>query len=234
MPWIALAYALLKIFSRENVKTYGIREASGVRPFSVLHFLRSREKMNSIRFTGLIWIILPILCACSFPVREGQPATGSPPAATPSLQTEAVGMETGEGRSLVEVTVYFTDSNRYAIGTPPFEAGVTRQVDSGVDLPRAVLVEFFRGPTEAERTQGLDLITSGFTGFSQLVIEDGIARVYLSGPCRSNGATYTIAQPLIANLSQFETIQAIKIYDAEGTTGDPDGPGNSIPFCLEP
>jgi hypothetical protein len=190
--------------------------------------------MNSIRLTGLLWIVLPMLCACSLPVRERQPATGAPLAVPPTLQNEAVGMETGEVPDLLEATVYFTDSNRYAIGTPPFEAGVTRQVDSGVDLPRAVLVEFFRGPTEAERNQGLDLITSGFTGFSQLVIEDGIARVYLSGPCRSNGATYTIAQPLIANLSQFEAIRAIKIYDVEGTTGDPDGPGNSIPFCLEP
>jgi hypothetical protein len=71
-----------------------------------------------------------------------------------------------------------------------------------------VLAEFFRGLTEEEWALGLEQVTSSITRFSSLVIEDGIARVYLTGSCRSNGATYTIAQPIIANLS--------------------------IPFCREP
>jgi hypothetical protein len=157
----------------------------------------------------------------------------------PLLNTESpapapVSTGTPVADDLVEVTVYFTDSRRYAIGTPPFEAGVTRRVEAGDSLPQAVLVEFFRGPTGEERALGLESVTSGFTGFQALAIEDGIARVYLTGACRSNGATYTIAGPLIANLSQFEEIHAIKIYDENGTTENPEGPGHSIPFCLEP
>jgi len=65
-------------------------------------------------------------------------------------------------------------------------------------------------------------------------IADGIARVYLTGPCSSGGATYTVAQPILRNLLQFEEIRYVKIYDAEGVTEEPEGPSNSIPPCLEP
>ncbi len=134
----------------------------------------------------------------------------------------------------VEVFVYFTDSNRYAAATPPFEVAVTRYVAPTSNLPEVVLTEFFRGPTDQERAQGLDLITSGFTGFTSLRIEDGVAHLYLAGPCASHGATYTIAQPLLANLLQFDEIDFVKIYDSNGETEEPTGHTNSIPFCLEP
>ena len=61
-----------------------------------------------------------------------------------------------------------------------------------------------------------------------------MAHVYLVGECASLGATYTVGQPILANLLQFDAIQTVKIYDAYGATGNPDGPGHSIPFCLEP
>jgi hypothetical protein len=135
---------------------------------------------------------------------------------------------------LVPINVFFTDSTRYAAGTPPFEAAVTRTVAPGRDLAAGALDEFFRGPTPEEAALGLERITSGFTGYGALVVEDGVAHIYLLGPCMSNGATYTIAQPLMANLMQFPEIQYVKVYDEEGTTEVPDGPSNSIPFCLEP
>ena len=135
---------------------------------------------------------------------------------------------------LVEVTVFFTDVNQYATGTPPFEVGVTRQVLATAKLPEAVLNAFFAGPTAEERAQGLEAIRSGFNGYSALVIEEGIARVYLSGRCFSNGATYTIAQPVITNLLQFDEVGYVKIYDENGETELPEGKTNSIPFCLEP
>lgn len=134
----------------------------------------------------------------------------------------------------IEISVYFTDSNRYAAGTPPFEVAITRYVAPTSNLPEAVLIEFFRGPTEEERTRGLELITSGFTGFSSLQVENGMAHVYLTGPCQSHGATYTIAQPLLANLLQFDEIEFVKIYESKGETEQPTGQTNSIPFCLEP
>lgn len=134
----------------------------------------------------------------------------------------------------IEISVYFTDSNRYVAATPPFEEAVTRYVAPTTNLPEAVLTEFFKGPTEEEHARGLDLIASGFTGFSSLRIEDGVAHLYLTGPGESHGATYTIAQPLLANLLQFEEIEFVKIYDSNGETEEPTGQSNSIPFCLEP
>lgn len=132
------------------------------------------------------------------------------------------------------ITVYFTDQNAYVVGTPPFEVGVTRTVPYSPGIARAVLTEFFNGPTPAEAAAGLVLITSGATGFSNLTITDTIARVYLIGPCNSQGATYTVAGPLLANLLQFSTVSYVKIYDHNGDTEQPTGYTNSIPVCLEP
>lgn len=134
----------------------------------------------------------------------------------------------------VPVQVYFTDRNRFQDGTAPFEVAVERLVPATANLPEAVLQEYFKGPTEAEQAQGLEAITSGFTGFSSLEVKDGIARLYLTGPCTSHGAAYTVAGPLMTNLLQFEEIRAVKIYDAEGVTEEPEGETNSIPPCLEP
>lgn len=138
------------------------------------------------------------------------------------------------GPTTVEATVYFTDSARYARAEPPYETAVTRTVPGDDYLPAAVLTQFFQGPTEAEQARDLEAITSGFTGFSRLTVTGGVAHVYLEGPCASRGATYTVAQPIIKNLLQFSEIQTVKIYDAEATTSNPDGPEHSIPFCLEP
>lgn len=135
---------------------------------------------------------------------------------------------------MVEVSVYFTDENRFAAGTSPFEVPVSRRVPAAANLPAAVLAEFFEGPTPAERARGLIAVTSGFTGLDRLEVTDGIARVYLKGSCQSGGAAYTVAQPIFRNLLQFPTIRYVKIYDAEGTTQEPEGPVNSIPACLEP
>jgi hypothetical protein len=56
----------------------------------------------------------------------------------------------------------------------------------------------------------------------------------MSGECRSGGATYTVAQPVMRNLLQFPHIRYAKIYDQAGHTGEPADMSNSIPFCLEP
>lgn len=171
--------------------------------------------------------------------------TLSPPSPTPASDStkQAVTEATSEPppppsptptSDLVSVTVYFTDVNRYAAGTEPFEAAVTRMVPSSSNLAEAVLLAFFEGPTVEERAQGLEAITSGFDGLVSLVIENGIARVYLTGECGSMGATYTIAQPIIKNLLQFPNVSYVKIYDENGETEVPEGDSSSIPFCLEP
>lgn len=134
----------------------------------------------------------------------------------------------------VTLTVYFTNVPRYAIGTEPYEDAVTRTVATTGSLPEDVLTQLFLGPTKDEKAQGLDAVTSGATGFSELVVVNGVARVYLTGECNSKGATYTIANLIVVNLRQFPEIQWVKIYDENGETETPDGQSSSIPFCLEP
>ncbi|TET52898.1 MAG: hypothetical protein E3J64_04385 [Anaerolineales bacterium] len=134
----------------------------------------------------------------------------------------------------VEITVYFTDFDNYASATLPYEVGVTRVVSGSASLPEAVLDAFFVGPTPDETAAGLVAITSNCTGFSALEIEDTIARVYLTGPCNSGGATYSVAVLLAINLTQFDEVTYVKIYDENGQTGQPDGYSNSIPAILEP
>jgi hypothetical protein len=176
--------------------------------------------------------LLGISTACILGPAPTEPSVTLPPA--PTLAPTESPTPISISPPPFQVTVYFTDRARYAAGTPPFEVAVTRMVPAMANPPDAVLTEFFTGPTSDEQAEGLEAVTSGFTGYSALQIQDGIARLYLTGLCASNGATYTIAQPILANLLQFPTIQYAKIYDADGTTEQPDGPVNSIPICLEP
>ena len=171
--------------------------------------------------------VLPILAlslailACNISLTTSTPAvteplfvTGSPPTAT--------------------ITVYFTDMARYQIGTEPYETAVTRTVPAAASRPEAVLTQLFLGPTDAEKASGLEVILSGTTGFNDFTVENGVARVYLTGTCNSNGSTYTIANLISANLTQFPQIHWIKIYDENGQTEVPGGQSGSIPVCLEP
>jgi len=185
-------------------------------------------------------IIFPILALSLAIVACCSPCTIVPgvtsPTSTESIPTETVTFmptETVQPATMT-LTVYFTDISRYQIGTEPYEEAVTRIVPVPASLPEAVLTQLFLGPTDAEKAQGLELVLSGTTGFSQLTIENGIARVYLIGECSSKGSTYTIANLIYANLAQFPEIQWIKIYDQNGETESPDGQMGSIPYCLEP
>jgi hypothetical protein len=135
----------------------------------------------------------------------------------------------------VAISVYFSNPGNVSSATQPFETAVTRQVRAlPAALPQAVLAQFFLGPTAGEKAQGLDLVLSGFTGFSDFRIQDGVAYVYLTGACNSGGSTYTIADALRTNLLQFTEIQWVKIFDGDGNTQTPDGQGDSIPACLQP
>jgi hypothetical protein len=170
-------------------------------------------------------IILPIIVLALTIVACCSPCYPIPTSAIPTAMVTP---------STVSLTVYFTDVARYQVGTEPYETAVTRIVQEPASLPEAVLTQLFLGPTEAEKAQGLDVILSGTTGFSKLTIENGVARIYLTGTCASNGATYTIANLIYANLRQFPDIQWIKIYDQNNETETPDGQSSSIPVCLEP
>jgi hypothetical protein len=130
------------------------------------------------------------------------------------------------------INVFFVDRRRFEAGTPPYEVAGKRWSLSS-DVYRTVLTEYFKGPGATEKTYGWIAIYNGYTGFSKVEVSDGIARVYLNGMCDQSGGSYTIADVIRASLKQFSTVQYVKIYE-NGQTQSPDGPGDSIPACLEP
>jgi Fe-S cluster biogenesis protein NfuA len=136
--------------------------------------------------------------------------------------------------------VYMIDEDRVVENQTPYTRYVLRPV-----LPltpaTGVMDRLFAGPTPLEAEQGLRVPTypsptrrSGATGFADLSIRDGVARVRLTGGCSSGGSTVTIADEIIPTLKQFDTVRWVKIYDPQGRTADPTGSGDSIPACLEP
>jgi hypothetical protein len=134
----------------------------------------------------------------------------------------------------MEVSVYFTDNDRLIAGQLPYEVAVRRMVPTSKNIVNAVLDEFFKGPSDVERNQGLAVINNGFTGYSRVALANGGAYLYLTGSCQSNGTLYNITRPLILSLKQFPDIQFVKIYDQFGHTHAPAARVDSIPACLDP
>ena len=62
----------------------------------------------------------------------------------------------------------------------------------------------------------------------------GVADLRLTGRCSSGGSTVSIAGEVLPTLKQFATVRRVVLRDAQGSTLDPDGPGDSTPECLEP
>lgn len=131
------------------------------------------------------------------------------------------------------VEVYFLHQDRYVVGTEPYAEAVPRIV-SAVAPATGALHALFAGPTAAEQAQSLRVVLSGATGFTDLTISNGIARVRLTGGCDSQGATFTIQNLIVPTLKQFDTIDHVKVYSPDGQTAQPDGPSDSMPGCLEP
>ena len=123
---------------------------------------------------------------------------------------------------------------RYEANLPPIEVAGKRWVRSNMQ-PQGALNEYFKGPGATERYfYGWIGVYNGFTGYSRLEIRDGVAHVFLTGTCTSEGRDFTIANLIMSNLKQFPEIRFVKIYDENGQTQDPNGLSDSIPACLQP
>ena len=133
----------------------------------------------------------------------------------------------------VWVRTYFVDADNVASGVGPVVRPVWRPVIAP-SVARGALDRLFAGPTQAEAAQGLVFINSEATGYSNLTIASGIARVRLRGGCTSGGSTITIANEIVPTLDQFASVSSVKIYSPAGQTASPTGTSNSIPACLEP
>jgi murein DD-endopeptidase MepM/ murein hydrolase activator NlpD len=132
------------------------------------------------------------------------------------------------------IKVYFVNKFRYENNLPPFEVNGVRWARSNM-LPQSALNEYFKGPGSTERfSYGWIALYNGFTGYSKLEIRDGVAHVFLTGTCTSEGRDFTIADLILLNLKQFPEIQFVKIYDENGNTQDPNRLSDSTPACLQP
>lgn len=133
----------------------------------------------------------------------------------------------------VFVRDYFLNVQRFASGRQPYVQAVSRPVIP----PRTAfgaMQRLFAGPTQAELAGGLRFVSSQATGFKNLSIRDGVARIQLTGKISSGGSTFTIANEIMPTLKQFPSVHWVKIYDQFGRTERPTGHSDSIPFSLEP
>jgi len=137
------------------------------------------------------------------------------------------------GFATVDREVFFLDRDRFVANQEPFFVSRVRPVPLG--SPAAgVLDRLFAGPLDRERRSGLRLVRSRATGFTDLAIGDGIARVTLLGRCSSGGSTVTVAGEIMPTLRQFDSVDWVKVLDPSGTTADPTGSTDSVPDCLNP
>lgn len=142
----------------------------------------------------------------------------------------------GTASSTKIISVYFTNTERYSVGTEPYETKVERKVSINKDSKQAVIEELYKGPSLAERQQHLSLVDSQTSGATLAFdAKTGVAKVYLQGTCNNNGASYTINNLLQLNLKQFPEVKAVRVYDPEGNTLETKNPNSdSSPSCLQP
>lgn len=129
--------------------------------------------------------------------------------------------------------VWLFNAKNFTTGKSPYYTPVWRPLRASAPAT-AAMDRIFAGPTAGERAAGLQRLTSGATGFRNLSISKGVARVHLTGVCDSRGSTATIAGEIMPTLKQFPTVKWVKIYDHRGHTERPTGYSDSVPECLEP
>ncbi|HEU4514252.1 MAG TPA: hypothetical protein VFR87_14185 [Nocardioidaceae bacterium] len=137
------------------------------------------------------------------------------------------------GFPTVDRKVFFFNEDRYLANNEPFFVPRLRPVRP-VAPATGVMDRLFAGPLPKERAHGLRLLRSAAKDYADLSIEDGVARVRLTGGCSSGGSTVSIAGEIMPTLRQFDSVDWVKIYDPAGTTEVPTGDVDSIPECLEP
>lgn len=131
------------------------------------------------------------------------------------------------------VSIWFADRDTFA-GGPPYMVAVQRTVPTH-DIQRGVMRRLFAGPTLGEKADGLTLVRSQATGWTDLRVTDsGIARVQLTGGCKLGPAPVSIGKEITRTLKDLPGIGWVKIYGPYGQTSDPDHQTDSLPECLIP
>ena len=133
----------------------------------------------------------------------------------------------------VQRAVWFLDSDRFVDNVEPYFVPRSRPVPASAPAT-GLMDRIFAGVLPRERAQGLRLLRSRATGWDDLEVAGGIARVRLTGGCSSGGSTISIADAIIPTLRRLPTVDWVKVYGPGGHTGSPNGPSDSIPACLNP
>ena len=129
--------------------------------------------------------------------------------------------------------VFFFNRDNFVDNIAPFFSPRLRPVRP-LSPATGVMDRLFAGPLASERADGLRLLRSHATGYADLAIADGVARVRLTGGCNSDGSTVTVAGEIMPTLRQFANVDWVKIFDPAGSTETSTGHTDSIPACLEP
>ncbi|WP_457208763.1 AMIN-like domain-containing (lipo)protein, partial [Nocardioides sp. P5_C9_2] len=129
--------------------------------------------------------------------------------------------------------VYFLDRDRFGDGVEPSFVRRMRPVRPGTPAT-GLMDRLFAGPLPAERRAGLRLVRSRATGYADLAVAGGVARLRLTGGCSSGGSTATVAGSIMPTLRGLPTVDWVKVLDPAGHTEAPTGRTDSIPACLEP
>jgi hypothetical protein len=129
--------------------------------------------------------------------------------------------------------VWFFDHDRYVANREPFFTPVARPVPPGTPAT-GLMDRLFAGPLPEEHAAGLRLLRSGASGYADLAVAGGVARVRMRGRCHGGGSTVTLAGEVLPTLRQLPTVDWVKLLDPAGTTLTPAGPVDSTPACLEP
>jgi hypothetical protein len=147
---------------------------------------------------------------------------------------------TKPGRIAIDVSTAFPHTTRRVTfmdkDAPP---GTSARVTVRRSIPNSypatgLLDRIFAGPTIDEQADGIQLVTSGATGFASVRVARGIARLGLTGGCAGASSSFTIADSIIPTLRRLRTVDWVKIYDPAGQTQFPTGRRDSIPSCLSP
>ena len=133
----------------------------------------------------------------------------------------------------VDVALYFVDQKKLTEGAEDPWVKITRQVGAKTPAKNAVW-QLFKGPTDDEMADGLQLFKSGSGGFQSFKIEGNTATLQLREGCDSAGSTITIYDHISKTLKEFPEIEHVKLLDPEGATQAPEAEGDSRPACLEP
>jgi hypothetical protein len=137
------------------------------------------------------------------------------------------------GFRTVDRKVWFFKPDRFVANKEPYFVPRMRPVRPRTPAT-GVMDRLFAGPLPREKANGLRLLRSRATGYTGLRIDNGVARVQLTGGCSSGGSTVTIAGSIFPTLKQLDTVDRVKIYDPAGDTLNPTGRTDSLPECLQP